>query len=118
MTVHDNKQLVQAAFQGHPLFCSPEATKMRDFYADDFRFVGPSTELAALDACSDIEVELDELIAEDDRVVARWHGPGLHTAEFLGVAATGRSGGGACITIFRCADGRIAEGWGNIAWAD
>jgi steroid delta-isomerase-like uncharacterized protein len=54
---------------------------------------------------------VEDLIAEDDRVVARILGQGTHLGEFQGVEATGRRVTATGIGIARMADGRIAEIW-------
>ena len=115
-TADDNKALVQRAFGLAPILCSPGAIHAGDHYAPDFVFHGPSTELTALAAFTDIQVELQDLIAEDNRVVARWAATGAHTSPFLGVAPSGQRVGVSGITIMRCAQNHIAEGWGNIFW--
>jgi hypothetical protein len=43
------------------------------------------------DAFSNIQVELNELIAEDDKVAVRWTDTMTHTGDNLGFAATGRT---------------------------
>ena len=47
----------------------------------------------------------------EDRVVVRWIGRGTHTGELMGVPATGASIACEAMTIFRVADGLIAEEW-------
>ena len=54
----------------------------------------------------DARWRVDELISAGDRVIARWTGSGTHVAELMGVPATHRA-----ISVFRMADGRIAEEW-------
>jgi steroid delta-isomerase-like uncharacterized protein len=51
------------------------------------------------------------LSAGKDRVVVRWIGRGTHTGELMGVPATGASIACDATTIFRIADGKIAEEW-------
>ena len=54
---------------------------------------------------------VDEIVSAGDRVVARWTGTGTHIAELMGVPATNRPISVEAISIFRIADGRIAEEW-------
>ena len=61
----------------------------------------------------DIQVSVDDLIAEGDRVAARWTARGTHAGEFLGIAPTGRQVMIKGVDIFRLAGGRIAERWGH-----
>jgi steroid delta-isomerase-like uncharacterized protein len=52
-----------------------------------------------------------EMFSSDDRVVARWTGTGSHRGELMGLAATGKPIDVDAISIFRIADGKIAEEW-------
>ena len=112
----DNRALIQRAFEAHPILGSPEAAALREFYADDFVFSGPSSYVRALDAFSDIQVELREIIAEGERVVVRWVASGVHTDEFQGVPPSGDRVAVTGITVLRCRDGRIVEAWANLSW--
>src|SRR5262245_5195563 len=49
------------------------------------------------------------LIAEGDKVVARWKGNGTQKGAFGGIPATGKSATWTGISIFRIADGKVAE---------
>jgi len=46
----------------------------------------------ALSAFPDAQVTLDDLIAEGDKVVARWTAHGTHRGDFMGVPATNKQG--------------------------
>ena len=54
---------------------------------------------------------VDELIAENDRVMVRWTFHGTHQGEFSGVPPTHKPVTYSGINIFRIADGKIAEVW-------
>jgi steroid delta-isomerase-like uncharacterized protein len=54
---------------------------------------------------------VEDMIAEGDRVVARWTGSGTHVGGFMGIPATGRSFTISGIDIYRMADGKMAEHW-------
>jgi steroid delta-isomerase-like uncharacterized protein len=56
---------------------------------------------------------IHDLIAENDRVVERFSATGTHEGEFMGLAATGTKVTLHGINIFRLADGKIVERWGN-----
>lgn len=64
-------------------------------------------------AFPDLRFEVEELIAEGDRVVARWTMTGTQIGAFFAVAPTGRGIAVRGITIFRIAKGRWAEAWGS-----
>jgi predicted ester cyclase len=60
---------------------------------------------------SDLEYDVEDLIAEGDRVVARTRAQGIHRGAYLGIAATGRRVSFTETFIFRISDRRIAEWW-------
>ena len=66
---------------------------------------------AMLKAFPDLDRTLEDLVAEGDKVVARWTAKGTNTGEFNGMPATGKFATSSGITIFRIADGRIVEEW-------
>nr|MBA2600290.1 ester cyclase [Actinomycetota bacterium] len=55
--------------------------------------------------------ELDDVIAEGDRVVVRWTNSGTHVGDFMGAPATGRSFRIAGVDVHRVQDGKMAEHW-------
>lgn len=55
--------------------------------------------------------DVQEIISTRDRVIARWIGTGTHRGELMGVDPTGNSISVEAISIFRIADGKIAEEW-------
>jgi steroid delta-isomerase-like uncharacterized protein len=67
-----------------------------------------------LRAFPDIHVEIEDVIAEGDRVVFRNTVTGTHRGEYRGITPTGRSVTYREIFIVRFADGRIAELWGVV----
>lgn len=62
-------------------------------------------------AFPDIEFTLEDLIAEDDKVVLRATGQGTHQGDLLGIEPTGREVTLSSIVIFRFEDGQIVERW-------
>ena len=64
-------------------------------------------------AFPDCRVTVEDVIAEGDKVVARWRLAGTHKGEFLGVPPTGRQANLTGIAIFRITGGKIAEQWEN-----
>ena len=75
----------------------PEA--FREYYA------------AIRSAVPDARYQVDDLIAEDDRVVVRWTLRGTHQRDFAGIAATGRPIALKGIAIYRVDDGKLMERW-------
>ncbi|MDB5669621.1 MAG: putative cyclase [Alphaproteobacteria bacterium] len=60
---------------------------------------------------SDHSVQLDHLIGEGDKVVARFTLIATHSGTFQGIPATGRRVSFAATDIYRFEDQRIVEGW-------
>src|SRR3954471_7402903 len=63
---------------------------------------------------ADIHLNVEDVIAEGDKVVGRTTVTGTHQGEFMGVAPTGKSVSYNEIFIFRFADGRVVETWGVV----
>jgi len=61
----------------------------------------------------DLHVVFDDVVAEGDRVAARWTATGTHSAEFAGLPATGRAARWGGIDFYRLVDGKVAEWWRN-----
>jgi len=62
----------------------------------------------------DTKTRTDDLIAEGDKVVERWTNTGTHTGEpFLGAPASGKKFSVTGISIYRIANGKIVEHWGE-----
>lgn len=62
-------------------------------------------------AFPDLRFTTDDLIAEGDRVVVRYHFQGTHLGEFQGMPPTRKRVSYTGILIYRMADGKIAEQW-------
>jgi steroid delta-isomerase-like uncharacterized protein len=64
-------------------------------------------------AFPDIEIRIEEQVAEGDLVVTRWTGTGTHKGELMGVAPTGKGTTVTGVTIDKIKDGKIVESWNN-----
>jgi steroid delta-isomerase-like uncharacterized protein len=64
-------------------------------------------------AFPDFQMNVEEMIAEGDKVVARVRMSGTHQGEFMGIDPTGNRVEISGIGILRVADGKIVEHWGN-----
>jgi predicted ester cyclase len=67
-----------------------------------------------LRAYPDLHIEVDDLIEEGDKVVARQTVTGTHLGEYMGLAPTGNAVAYNEVFIFRYVDGHIAETWGVV----
>ena len=61
--------------------------------------------------CPDFQVRVEDLLAEDDRVIVRWSGRGTHTGAFRGQPPTGRAITNRGIHIFRFEGEQVVEMW-------
>ena len=57
--------------------------------------------------------QIEDLVAEGDKVVARTTMRGTQRGEFFGIPPTGKTVEGAGVHVMRIADGKIAEHWGS-----
>ncbi|MHA7649095.1 ester cyclase [Mycobacterium sp. ML4] len=62
-------------------------------------------------AFPDVSIEILDLVAEDDRVVARYVDRGTHLGEFMGLPPSGRTYAKHGFAMYRIAGGRLAEAW-------
>lgn len=62
-------------------------------------------------AFPDIKHVIEDMIAEGDKVVARFTMPGTHKGEFMGIAPTGKKVVVTAIGIFHIVDGKFNEVW-------
>jgi steroid delta-isomerase-like uncharacterized protein len=69
------------------------------------------------DAFPDVEVLIEDTVAEDDKVAARCRVRATHQGEGLGFAATNRAVEFTGICIVRIKDGKIVEAWNNFDFA-
>lgn len=62
----------------------------------------------------DLQVTIEDLIEEGDKVVSRNSVTGTHQGEYMGLPPTGKSVTYNEIFVFRFVNGRIAETWGVV----
>lgn len=62
-------------------------------------------------AFPDLHVQIEDQIAEGDRVATRWTGTGTHDGELAGIAPTGKRVTVPGMEIVRIANGKLVEGW-------
>jgi steroid delta-isomerase-like uncharacterized protein len=60
-----------------------------------------------------LHVTIDDIMADGDKVTARFTARGVHKGEFMGLPPTGKAITMTGIEIFRIKDGKIAELWGE-----
>ena len=62
-------------------------------------------------AFPDVTLQIEDIVAEGDRVAARWSGTGTHRGASLGFDATGRRVRFSGMVFARVENGRLVEGW-------
>jgi len=94
-------EVVSPDFIGHemPPGTPPGPAGFRQFYG------------TLRNAFPDLRYTLEDLIAEGDRVVARWRWDATHKGTFLGIPATGQSAPVTGMAIYRLSEGKIVERW-------
>ena len=93
-----------------PDFVSHGPTHDETKNLDDFR-----TFVAAMRAAfPDLVITAEQVIADGDRMAVAWRVTGTNTGTLDEIPATGQSASLLGVTLYRFADGRIAESW--YAW--
>ena len=64
-------------------------------------------------AFPDVQLTIDEQIAEGDKVMTRWTAHGTHKGELAGIPPTGKSATVTGVGVDRIVNGKIVESWGT-----
>ena len=90
------------------------ATDGRAFGLGDQPLVGPAEfkpfHATYRQAFPDMQIHIDEVIAEGDIVAMRWTASGTHRGNLMGLVATGRPSRFEGMSFLRMRDGKIVEG--------
>lgn len=109
MSVEENKAVVRRLVE--EVWNAAEPDALAAFVAADLLEESTLHTVQLLDAFSDVNVTVEDILGEGDRVAARLTISGIHTGEFAGAAPTNRRITWGSIRIYRFADGEIAETW-------
>jgi steroid delta-isomerase-like uncharacterized protein len=121
MTIEQNKALVKRAWD--EVFNQKKLTVVDELFTSDYIYHGPQgqefrgTESLKqllshyLEAFPDLHIDIEDLIAEGDKVVSRVISRGTHKGELQGIAPTGKKVSLRTIMISRIAGGKFAEDW-------
>ena len=122
MGAQENKAVVERLFE---IVNKGDAEGYREVLAEHYVFHGPGgIEANGIDAIiefasafftafPDLTTTVEEIIAEADKVVARFRISGTHQGEFDGIAATGRTVRFTAISMMRIDGGKVVEEWEN-----
>ncbi len=121
MDVEQNKALVRRFFEGvlnQGMLDLVDELVTPDYALTVVGFPGPMDReghkgmVAGIRAAfPDWKETVEELVGDEDRVVARVVGRGTQRGEFMGIPATGRTIELVSVNIDRIVDGQIAERW-------
>jgi steroid delta-isomerase-like uncharacterized protein len=122
MSADSSKALVRRYFEH--VVNRVDRSAAAELVADDVVFHSPYTPQPTRDRASflqmldavhaalhDFRLVDHDLVAEGDRVASRWTVHGVHRGELAGFRPSGRALAISGLSIYRIADGRIAEGW-------
>ncbi len=110
MSLEENKALVrreQAELWSHT----------GDLDAAEELFVADQAEAAKQEAADfrrgfpDVVSTIEDLIAEGDKVVARWRSRATHRGDYMGMPPSGKEVQIMGISVYRIEEGKIAESW-------
>lgn len=65
-------------------------------------------------AFSDVRLEIEDMLAEGDKVAARWRFRGTNSGPFQGRPPTGKAVDVKATGIFRVVDGKVTDNWVNL----
>jgi predicted ester cyclase len=94
--------------------------ELGEFVADDVNGPGEGLGIyiaglrAVAEAFTDYHWDLQRLLVDDQWLAARLYGTGTHTGTFRGMAASGRQIRTQELVIYRVADSKIVESWGDL----
>ncbi|RLI36384.1 ester cyclase [Candidatus Bathyarchaeota archaeon] len=92
--------------------CAPNFVKHTQQPGTDYGIEGSKQSVIMLrNAFPDITYTVEDLIAEGDKVVARWSAQGTHQGEFMGIPPTNKQVRFSGIEIIRLVDGKAVEEW-------
>jgi predicted ester cyclase len=97
-------ELVDASYMGHDV-ASPEPVRGPEGLKQQAK--------GYRDAFPDLQLTIEDQIAEGDKVCTRWTASGTHRGDLFGISPTGKQTTIGGITIDRFMGGKIVESWDN-----
>lgn len=122
MSTEENKSLVRRFFEEGPSKGNMSAAN--ELLAENFTLHVPLPAAPGIQGISDVvtacrsafehlSVTVEDMVAEGDKVAARFTARGVHKGEFMGLPPTGKPITMTGIEIFRIENDKIAELWGE-----
>jgi steroid delta-isomerase-like uncharacterized protein len=122
MSIEENKSIVRRFFEKGP--SKGDLSAANELLAPDFTLHVPLPCSPGVQGINDVisacraafehlNVTVEDMIAEEDRVAARFTARGIHKGSFMGLPPTGKPIAMTGMEIFRIENGKIAELWGE-----
>jgi predicted ester cyclase len=93
------------------VFNAGRTERLPEFFADGMLAEATGLHQMLTTAFPDLQVRIDDLIAEDDKVAARLTFSGTHQGPFRDFAPTGRPVSFGAIRIYQLAGGKVTGSW-------
>lgn len=88
--------------------------RLGEFWAEATRPEAEQLHAFLVGAFPDLQIAIDDLIAEDDKVVTRLTFRGTHRGPFRGIEPTGRPVEFGSIRIYLLEDGKVTQSWATV----
>jgi steroid delta-isomerase-like uncharacterized protein len=122
MSTEGNKSIVRRFFGEGP--SKGDLIAADELLASDFSLHVPLPSTPGIQGMNDVitacraafehlNVTIEDMVAEGDKVAARFTARGIHRGAFMGLPPTGKPITMSGIEIFRIENGKIAELWGE-----
>lgn len=122
MSTEENKDIVRRFFEVGP--SKGDLSEANKLLAPDFTLHVPlpcspgvqginEVIIACRTAFHDLNVTVEDMVAEGDKIAARFTAHGIHKGAFMGLPPTDKPISMTGIEIFRIEGGKIAEIWGE-----
>jgi steroid delta-isomerase-like uncharacterized protein len=109
MNINENKELVRRHVNA--IWNDHKIERLSEFVRKELLEESQEHTRQFLTAFPDVQVDIQDMIAEGDKVVVRLSASATNTGPFAGKPATGKKVHISSIRIFRLAEGKIAETW-------
>lgn len=124
MSVEENKAIVRDYFEA---FANKDLAWIDEHIAPDFVRHDPGLPFEVrgpegvrhlnsvlLTAFPDLRLDIEDVVAEEDKVLARLTIRATHQGDFMDIPPTGKEVEVSVLDLFRIADGRLEEHWAMI----
>jgi steroid delta-isomerase-like uncharacterized protein len=123
MSVEENKELIRRYFALDAKQFREILTSGKDeFHSPQFVVHSPRGTASLADfmkgldnwfsAFPDLKWNIDDIVAEGEKIVVRYSFGGTHCGTFMGVPASGKKIKVDSVYVYKVGDGKLVEGWG------